>query len=97
MRSMGRPLDVPLSSPSATVIGIVPTMRPSDQRPSTCVPPSTSRDIERLDASGGHAQDKAASAAAVSNVVPLASLVVVQVSMMFTCTWVGTTGVCGGG
>ncbi len=95
---MERPFVVPLSSPSATVIGIVPPLRPTGQRPSTCVPPSSSWDNERQDASEGHAQDKAAaSAAAVSNVVPLVSSVVVQALMISTSTWVGATRVCGGG
>ncbi len=95
---MGRPFVVLRLSPSVTVIGIVPPLRPAGHRTSTCTPLSSSTDRERLDASEGHEQDKAAaSAAAVSNVVPLASLVVVQVALMFTCTWVGTACVCGGG
>ncbi len=95
---MGRPFVVLRLSPSVTVIGIVPPLRPAGHRPSTCTPLSSSTDRERLDASEGHAQDKAAaSAAAISNVVPLGSSVVVQALMLSTSTSIDATRVCGGG
>ncbi len=93
---MEAPLVVPASSPSNFVIVITPSMRLTGHLNPTCIPPSTSDD-ERLDASEGHAQDNAASAAAVSDVVPLWSSVFVQSTMMTITTGVGATCVCGGG
>ncbi len=93
---MEAPLVVPASSPSNFVIVITPSMRLTGHLNPTCIPPSTSDD-ERLDASEGHAQDKAASAAAVSDVVPAWSLVVVQSTMVTTPTGVGSMRACGVG
>ncbi len=97
VRTIGTPLAVPLSPTSTTVISITPSSRLAGHCNPTCVPPSTSDD-ERLDASEGHAQvNTAASAAAVSNVVPLGSSVIVQATMTTTTTGVGATCVCGVG
>ncbi len=95
--AMELPLGVLSSSSSTVAIGITPPLRRAGHFNATCSPRSAS-DAERLDASEGQVQNKwDSSAAAVFNVVPCTSFVVVQTTMGSTSTLVGPTCACGVG
>ncbi len=95
--AMELPLGVLSSSSSTIAIGITPPLRLAGHFNTTCSPRSAS-DAERVDASGGQVQDKrVSSAAAIFNVVPCTSFVVVQTTMGSTSTLVGPTCACGVG
>ncbi len=86
---------VPSSSTPPSVIITVPLALLADHGTCRCIPTSSS-DVEQLDASGMHGQDKwENSAAAICDVVPLTS-VFVQAPSMLTTTTSRPTCVCGG-